>query len=592
MSPGGVIHAEEEARHDVEQEIVKGDSIPRAGFLERRLFHHSDALALAVVAAGFGLRIFAATRRYLNPDEALHYLLLNQSSVWLAYKASLTNAHPPLIYLVLYYWHFLGRSELMLRLPSVIAGTAFCWMLYKWMGLAFSRAARWIGLILVTFSPAMVALSAEVRAYALLLFCMAGALYFLSRAFQEKSVRPMWCFSIFLYLAILSHYSALFFAMAVGVYSLARIADSHFPRRLVLAWVCGQAGAMAIYGFLYVTHVSKIKNSIMVWSRAFDTSYFHLDTLSVFTFTWENTLNIFLFLFAQRLVAQAMLFFFVAGVAVHFSRDLLSGQGNPQSSRLGILLLFPFVAVWGAAIAGIYPYVGSRHTVFLAPFVIAAASYLLAVISGQRVWAGLLIAIFLVALSNAAEKPVEPDVSKGDDSPTVMASAVSYMKRSIPQGDLILVDYQSSLPMTYYFCGPKEIIPIEMFQGSYFEFSCNGYHVVSLNMWKMIPENFQLQFGKMARSHSLKSGERVWVYQTGWGVDVGTDLAGRDAAFRCLAPKRFGGGVTITPFIVGSDFSPAPPLGACLSREQPANLTRQKDLRSAISEVQGFNYSL
>ena len=133
--------------------------------------------------------LFAATRSYLNPDEALHYLLLNQSSAFLAYKASLTNAHPPLIYMVLYYWHFLGRSELMLRLPSVIAGTAFCWMMFKWMGLAFGRAASWIGLILVTFSPAMVALSAEVRAYALLLFCMGGALYFLERAFAEKS-RP------------------------------------------------------------------------------------------------------------------------------------------------------------------------------------------------------------------------------------------------------------------------------------------------------------------------------------------------------------------------------------------------------------------
>src|ERR1700680_33745 len=231
MNTGTLVPAEENARHHGAPEIPGRDPIPTAGSLARRLLHHLNAVALAVVAAGFALRMFVATRTYLNPDEALHYLLLNQTSVFLAYKASLTNAHPPLIFLVLYYWHFLGRSELMLRLPSVFAGTAFCWMFYKWVGLAFGRAASWIGLILAAFSPAMVDLSAEVRAYALLLFCVGAALYFLERAFAEKSVREMWRFSVFLYLAILSHYSAVFFAVAAGVYALARIADSHLPDR-------------------------------------------------------------------------------------------------------------------------------------------------------------------------------------------------------------------------------------------------------------------------------------------------------------------------------------------------------------------------
>jgi hypothetical protein len=420
-----------------------------------------------------------------------------------------------------------------------------------------------IGLIFCAFSPAMVSLSAEVRAYALLLFGLAGALYFLDRAFREKSVRQMWCFSIFLYLAILSHYSALFFTLAVGLYALARIADSHLPRKVVMAWAAGQAGALAIYGFLYVTHVSKLKNSIAVWSRGFDSSYFHTDAISLSTFTWENTLNIFLFLFAQRFVALSMLLFFAASVTFFFGRDLLSGRGNTQSSRLGILLLFPFIAVWGASLAGIYPYVGSRHTVFLAPFVIAGACYLLAMVSGQRLWAGLLIAIFLMALSNTAHKPVEPDFSNEDHTPEEMASTVSYMQRVIPRGDHILVDFQSSLPMTYYFCGPKNIITIETFRGDYFAFTCNGYPIVSLHIWKLIPRSFQLQFEKMARAHDLKPGDRVWVYQTGWGVDLGTELASHDAAFRCLAPKKFGGGVTVTPFIVGRDFSPEPPTGAC-----------------------------
>ena len=372
MSNSGAVHVEEEAGVAVAPLNPESDSIPRANLPGRWMLDHLDALAMAVVASGFVLRILAASRSYLNPDEALHYLLLNQSSAYLAYKASLTNAHPPLIYLLVYYWHFLGRSELMLRLPSAVEGTAFCWLLYKWMGLAFGRAASWIGLVLATYLPSMVALSAELRAYAVLLFCMAGALYFLERAFAEKSVRAMWAFTAFLYLAILSHYSAVFFAAAAGVYVLARIVDGQLPRKAIVAWAAGQAGALAILAFLYVTHVSKLKSSIAVWSLGFDTTYFHKDSmLSIFAFTGRNTFNVFLFLFAQRYIAQAMLICFVAGVAIFIGRGLLSSRESLGLNRLGLLLILPAHSLRCGArpSLGFIPWhIGSRHTVFLAPF--------------------------------------------------------------------------------------------------------------------------------------------------------------------------------------------------------------------------------
>ena len=103
-----------------------------------------------------------------------------------------------------------------------------------------------------------------------------------------------------------------------------------------------------------------------------------------------------------------------------------------------------------------------------------------------------------------------------------MASAVSYMEQSIPRGDHILVDFQSSSANDILLLRPESnIIAIETFHGEYFEFTCNGYPIVSLQIWKLIPRSFQLQFEKMARSHGLKPGDRVWVYQTGWGDDLG-----------------------------------------------------------------------
>src|SRR5260221_2842162 len=95
----------------------------------------------------------------------------------------------------------------MLRLPSVFAGTAFCWFTFKWLEISFSRTASFIALIVVAFSPTLIGLSAELREYSLLLFFMAAALYYFEAALREKTPREIWSLPVSFYLSILSHYS-------------------------------------------------------------------------------------------------------------------------------------------------------------------------------------------------------------------------------------------------------------------------------------------------------------------------------------------------------------------------------------------------
>ena len=86
-------------------------------------------LARILLVAGFSLRLFHAIYRFLNADEILHYLLSVQPSLAATYRASLTTAHPPLLIVFLHYWGALNHSELWLRLPSLLAGTAFASLL-------------------------------------------------------------------------------------------------------------------------------------------------------------------------------------------------------------------------------------------------------------------------------------------------------------------------------------------------------------------------------------------------------------------------------------------------------------------------------
>jgi 4-amino-4-deoxy-L-arabinose transferase-like glycosyltransferase len=574
MSSSVTDQVQAEVRRDATLAALDRDPVSSSGSIERWLGAHLDGIALTVVAVGFFVRLLEATRSYFNPDEAMHYQILNQVSAFQAYKASLANAHPPLIFLLIYFWHLLGRSELMLRLPSVLAGTAFCWAAYQWIKIVFGRAPALIGVIFCAFAPALIALSAELRGYALLLCCAGAALYHLARAFDEKvdekSARQMWYFSCFLYLAILTHYSAVFFTVALGVYALARIADSRLPRKAVFAWAAGQAGALAIYVFLYVTHISKIKTNIANWAMPFDPAYFHQGNGNIFTFTQAKTLDIFLFLFGQRFVAGAMLLFFVAGVAFLFVRDLAFQGGSAGSRRSGMLFLLPFAAVWGASLAGIYPYIGSRHTVFLAPFAIAAASFAIATVSRRKLWAGLLLATVLMAAANlpgaaadASGIPVEGGVAGGSNSFAWMAAAMNHMHQSIPRGSNIMVDAQSNLPLSYYLCGPRTIIPADTYQSDYFRFDCNGYSIISLHLWKLIEGSFPPQFKRMAIANGLKPGDRVWIFQAGWGENLGVELPKRDPKFRCLAPSVFGENISVFPVVVGPDLSPVAASPGC-----------------------------
>ena len=84
------------------------------------------AAPLLLVLTGLAVRLIGAYCKFLNGDEAMHYLLAIQPTLTDAYRASLGTAHPPLLIIFLHYWGMISHAEFFLRMPSVIAGTAAC----------------------------------------------------------------------------------------------------------------------------------------------------------------------------------------------------------------------------------------------------------------------------------------------------------------------------------------------------------------------------------------------------------------------------------------------------------------------------------
>lgn len=527
---------------------------------------HPDALAAVILAAGLGLRLYVAAGSYLNPDEAIHYVLVHQPSLFAAYKASLTNAHPPLIYVILYFWQFLGHSELMLRLPSVLAGTAFCWVLYKWVNTLFGRAASLAAIILGAFSPSLISLSAQVRAYAVMLVCVAGALYFLERALQDVSVREIWLFSACLYLAILSHYSVAFFTLAVGVYALARIIEARPKWSFIAAWAAGQAIAAAIYAALYFTHVSKIKPGEMEqWANPHENAFFHGGSESLAAFTLRKSGAIFRFLFLEDYIYWGLLAVFAGAVVLLFFNASIARKAPLRRWwPVALLLLIPFVAEWGGALARVYPYTGSRQSVFLAPFVFAALGAAFARLSEEKLWPPMFIAGLIVLAGQVSPVRFEPYFSTADSSASQMASAMKYVRATVPQNEAILADLQSSVLLSYYLCDRGNIYLPATPSSQFVQSRCGGYSVISTGdqTWKFTPDNFAARFAQAAAMYQLKPNDTVWVFQSGWGANLNTELPWFILKYRCLVSQNFGANITVIPFTVGADLSPALPQGS------------------------------
>lgn len=511
---------------------------------ERWFESHFNFSAILVLTAGFIIRLRAASGTFLNPDEALHYLLANQSSWRLAYEASLTNAHPPLLTFVLYFWRALGDSEFVLRLPSVIAGTAYCWIVFKWLTRIFGLTAGFISLMLVTFLPPVIGLAAEVRQYAFLLFFLASAAYLLERALAENSTSLMFLSATSLGLAMLAHYSAILFAAAMGVYSLLRVTTRRPAAKVCAAWVVGQSAALALFAFLYITHISKLKGdyasgTINGW---LSNSFFRAGHENPLLFVIARSGGVFQYVFGQLAVGDVAFVTFIAGVVLLWRGS--PGKSNVANWQLGTLLILPFAIGAGASLARIYPYGGTRHSAFLIMFAIAGVSFLLARLMKQRIGRGIVLAILVIAVCNAFGKPHRPYMLPEDQSRLQMTRAMEFVRSQIPQSDVILVDYQTRLLLAHYLC-PQQPMSFKPSGAKLEQFQCSGYRIAAADseLYIFTAENFPRWRDELRRLHPLQPSQSVWIIQAGWEVYLAHDLQ--------LSPHSFGRNITIFKLTAG-----------------------------------------
>jgi uncharacterized membrane protein len=350
----------------------------------RRWIRPDHAAALVLVALGLAARVLVARRSFVLSDESLHLHLASRESLLEVYRWSLTNAHPPLFFLLLGLWQrVVGVGWELCLLPAAF-GAAFLWMAYRWTRSLAGLASSLTTLALLAFLPQLVLLSAELRGYSLALFLVAGALVALERGIRE--IAPAWVAlsAVSTGLALGTHYLALRSAIALFAYGAVRLLGRPTPRPVLRVWVASQAALGALFLFFYATHLSKLRGGGMErhaqseWLRA---AYLQSED-GPLSFVLRQTAALFRFLFTSPAGALVALVLVLGGLA-------LSARERPPAA---VLLALPFVLATAGGVLRLYPYGGTRHSIDLALYACAAIGIAVARLTGDRLWVPLALA--------------------------------------------------------------------------------------------------------------------------------------------------------------------------------------------------------
>ena len=192
------------------------------------------------------VRLLGISTESLWLDEATSLMVARLSPVELT-RWTANDIHPPLYYLLLHYWVFLGQSELVVRGLSALAGVLTVGALY---GLAETLFDRRVGLwaaLLLAVNPLHVWYSQEARMYALLTLLYTLSLWLALRVWRRPSWGRGLAYVLVTTAALYTHYYSVFAVLIANAFFLYFWWRRGRSRDLLRTWLLTQAATLLLY---------------------------------------------------------------------------------------------------------------------------------------------------------------------------------------------------------------------------------------------------------------------------------------------------------------------------------------------------------
>ena len=319
-------------------------------------------VALAVTVIGFFMRLPEIFPWWLNPDEGIYFSMLTWKASAPFWAEMVGNANPPLYYLVIHALGLLTHNFAAIRALSLVFGTAAIYA--AWLAgreIAYSeRCGIFTGLfsaLFVAVSPGAILFSQIIRPYTMLLLFLLLALYQLLRFRRERGTANLILYSIFLSIALLTHYSSLLAFGVFGILILSDLISGRFGFRDWPRLLAAHAVPVMICLGLYIYHLRPhMVNSALAdealngWLASF--MIYEVKDIG------GRLIGFMGYLFGARLAGLAALIW-AAGVALAYRK---------RSWTLLVVSLAAFGIAVIVATMGYYPFGCSRHSTWLIAF--------------------------------------------------------------------------------------------------------------------------------------------------------------------------------------------------------------------------------
>ncbi len=410
--------------------------------------------ALAIVLLAFGLRVAGLGHQELRGDEAFGYFFAQRDYAEIIDASiELQEPHPVASYFVQRAWlGVAGDSEFALRFPSAWFGVlAVALLLRLAMRLGFRRGPALLAMALLAISPYAIWHAQDARMYSMSLALTTAAVWLGIETLQRQRMAWGLTYTAVAWLALHTHYYAVFVLLALNLFVLTRAIFVPRTRANLATWIMWQM----LVGALYLPWLASAASILGGYGGNGDSP-----ALAAMV---ERSLSVFA-VGESVPVAQRLLWAGVAGLLLLIGglRLLL---GTPSDRRtLWLLVLYlavPVLATWYSAQSR--PIFNERYLVAGAPpfYLLVAACF-----AGRRFTRTpelLLKSVSLAALAllvagaifSLSQYQTNPAYSKSRGW-RELAAALTRLGTGLPDEQVRIAQNFPDPTLWYYYRGPIE----------------------------------------------------------------------------------------------------------------------------------------
>jgi 4-amino-4-deoxy-L-arabinose transferase-like glycosyltransferase len=315
-------------------------------------------MVLWVGMAGIFIRIWGLWDYAFNPDEVMLSCVAAAENFSVAWEGIKTQTNGPLMYVILHLLIMFSKNELFLRCISLIPGAGLIFIFY-FLGKRVSGTVSGITMaFLCAFGYGAVQISQVVRVYSLLLLFLSGSLYFFAACLEKPEKKYLLGYSLCMLLAIATHYPAVIPFTAIGSVWLLRLVMQKKPAAEYRGIIMVHLPPLMLFCILYFFLISYHLGGGGVYGTIKET---YLAPLFPQTFSgfMSNTRDFFGYLFLPPYATLSAVLTLLGVIALW----------NTARRALAAAIVLTFAITIIFTIFKLFPFGGSRHSIYLFPMV-------------------------------------------------------------------------------------------------------------------------------------------------------------------------------------------------------------------------------